>query len=240
MKRRTIYIFIAIALACLMLGILAGISINSYSYNVLNGFVTCGDAVHNANTQIEKVIDDKIASLESDTIGISSETREKIDSLKMYADKMVAYVYNMRLELVRSIDGEDAQAVQEALARPDHYLNAASIAHKDEVSGTMYYMYNQRNVSILTSELEEYRENILSLVECKNYEDSSAVRNQIGLKMDHVNGRIWGDNLFDGAMLISASVAFDQIVGDVRNAEYEMLQLLLKQSFEANDHDIQQ
>lgn len=239
MKRRTIYIFIAIALACLMLGILAGISINSYSYNVLNGFVTSGDAVHSANLQIEKVIDDKIASLESDTIGISSETREKIDSLKMYADKMVAFVYNMRLELVRSIDGEDAQAVQEAMARPDHYLNAASIAHKDEVSGTMYYMYNQRNVSILTSELEEYRENILSLVECKNYEDSSAVRNQIGLKMDHVNGRIWGDNLFDGAMLISASVAFDQIVGDVRNAEYEMLRML-EQSAEFGDYNIQQ
>ncbi len=239
MKRRTIYIFVAIAVACLMLGILAGISINSYSYDVLNGFVTSGDAVHSANLQMEKVIDEKMASLESDTIGISPKTREKIDSLKMYADKMVAFVYNMRLELVRSVDGEESQAVQEGLARPDHYLYAASIVRKDEVSATMNYMYNQRNVSILTNELEEYRENILSLVECKNYEDSSAVRDQIGLKMDHVNGRIWGDNLFYYAMLISASVVFDQIVGDVRNAEYEMLRML-EQSAEFGDHNIQQ
>ncbi|MCQ2284412.1 MAG: hypothetical protein MJZ57_05875 [Bacteroidales bacterium] len=49
MKRRTIYIFVAIAVACLMLGILAGISINSYTYDALNGFVTSGDAVHSAN-----------------------------------------------------------------------------------------------------------------------------------------------------------------------------------------------
>ena len=83
MKRRTIYIFIAIALACLMLGILAGISINSYSYDVLNGFVTSGDAVHSANLQIEKVIDDKIASLESDTIGGFNSMLKKQNQEKM-------------------------------------------------------------------------------------------------------------------------------------------------------------
>ncbi|MFW5773412.1 MAG: gliding motility protein GldM [Tangfeifania sp.] len=167
------------------------------------------------------------------------EWKEKADQLKNLTAEMYSYVARLKEDLVRD-SGVTPVSGENPLEEDDFYLvtqdgDTLILKKEDDLNAPSEYMITQGNAEILKEKLNEYRENMLALVD----EEDEELRNTIKAALDTsdppVNMReggeskSWETQRFLNKPLVAILTLLSKIQIDVKNTESNVANYLFAQ-----------
>ena len=170
------------------------------------------------------------------------EADKKAAQLRKETDVMVKYIEKMRNDLIFAVDGDslvekeiDGKKVKVAKAVGD-------IKKKDNFDIPSDFMINKGNAKKLKEEIKKYKANILKLAK---KEDQKRLEEAMGLNVDakylsnDKKEQDWETHNFDHIIAAASVTLLNKMIGEVKNAESNML-TYLKASISADDFKFDQ
>ncbi|MBP5516273.1 MAG: gliding motility protein GldM [Bacteroidales bacterium] len=220
------------------------------SVEILNGFVTVGDAMDKSNTNIEKQLVDVYDQFDQ----AKKNDPEKVDALwnvaqqvRTYSDQLKNFLDSSRYEFLCQLQTEavidDHNGNKEKIIL-DNVENAKKaldmggleiIGKKDNTDVGTHFFYgssdnpNGRAIEI-KNKIIEYKENITKLFADNNIPDSV----NFGMNVEsefyssHAGRMVsWEEYNFDGAIAIANMVCLSRMKSELMNAEYDAVTKLM-------------
>lgn len=197
------------------------------SKDILNNFVTTEYDIAATNDLFEFKNEQKYDNLDKSLDAVKTE---KLAQLKAKSSEIYTNINNMKLELVKSAEGNNSPVIEKG-----NEINVKAIFAKDESAGTTQIMRGDDGASGKTAELKSqinsYHVYLISLT--KN-PDCEKIFNELLNTSDNTDTiygepivRTWEDQYFpNGNYLISTLVSLSSIETNIRMAESEALSLL--------------
>ena len=199
---------------------------------VLNAFVNVDEGLVKTTENFDvknQMIYKDIAKAAAINPEKARQIKSQADEVKQRADELFEYIQDLKLEIVRAADGEDAKAIH---GRDIHPMQ---IEGKDNMDRPAQIMIGgAENIKTtkafeLKSKIIEFREYLLSLTS----ESDTTIRNSIKKSLDTSDPPVhegqthsWESTNFEHLPLIGVTTIMSGFQGDVRNAESEILRFL--------------
>lgn len=157
--------------------------------------------------------------------------------LKKETDAMVKYIEKMRTDLIIAVDGTDMAEVKNDKGKTVKVpTTVGTLVHKDNFDIPTDFMINKGNAAKLKKRIKEYKANVLKLVKPA---DRKSMEGALGLDVDvkytHEGAvQSWEVHNFDHIIASATVTLLNKTIGEVRNAESQMLNYL-KASISAED-----
>ena len=155
--------------------------------------------------------------------------KAKADEVKRKSEELSKYIQGLKLEIVKSGEGEDAVAIEGENISSEKIKGLEDLFVSNEV---LIGANKDGKANDLRAALEAYREYLLTLIS----ENAVAVRETIKSSLntddpEPKRGEIlrWQDEHFEDVPLIAAVTMLSKLQSDVRNAESDALRYLFSQ-----------
>jgi gliding motility-associated protein GldM len=216
------------------------------SKDILDAFNLVDETMTKSNISLTQANNVKYNAIESDTTANGKAAQAKAKQLQKLTNDMVLYIDNLRMDLVKYVDG--AEKVQEGLAETKTtILPVEKIEGKDNFDKSTFFLLEEKiggktRATALKEKVEEYKANILKLLPTKkkNGKDTGQVDPEvykkaaaaIGLSMENFrkkDGTVedWENHTFNHLITAGTVIIFAKMSGEVRNAESAILQEIL-------------
>ncbi len=165
--------------------------------------------------------------------------RDKAYSVKDMADQLAYDIQQLKAEIVKLCDGNDAEALtptewvigSKREKKSTFNIEDALIAAKDNTDKPAQFMINEKNGAELKSKIIAYREHLVSLTsnphiqnaikEALNTDDPPAAKDG--------TVQTWESSHFEHKPMVAVITMMSKLQSDVRNAEADIIQNLLSQ-----------
>ncbi len=192
------------------------------SAEILDSFVLINDSLENTNQNIESKNRMTYAQFSQQLALAPERVRpfyDKATQAKEYSDEMVAYIEDLRAEMIELVEGIDIEEARN--------LQLADMRRKDnrDIPTNFFDPENPNGrAAQLREKLEEYKENLLSLLQ-EHQRDID-----LGIHTDHyesVHGQVrWEMHNFHFVVAAASATNLTRMITEVRNAESDVANLL--------------
>lgn len=216
------------------------------SAEILNAFVVVDDTVSAStrNATSQNASDYSWFEAQKSILGEAKihDAYVNAQSLKKQTNDMVKFIEKMRRELIFAVDGDtlvDVKNEQGKMVKVP--TTVGTIVHKDNFDIPSDFMINKGNAKKLKAEIKKYKENVLKLAKKEDREGlSKALGLDVDSKFKHDGvDQSWEEHNFDHIIAAAAVTLLNKEIGEVRNAEANML-AYLKASISADDFKFDQ
>ena len=165
--------------------------------------------------------------------------RNKAFSVKDMADELAYYIQELKVEIVKYCDGDNAPALVKPVEwligekrekKSTYEIDDALIKSKDNLDKAGEIMIVKKKGEDLKEKIEAYREHLLSLTD--NPSVQQGIRESLNTDpMTDTNGTSlnWEEGHFEHIPMVAAITMLSKIQSDVRNAEADIINNLLAQ-----------
>ena len=158
--------------------------------------------------------------------------------LKKETDAMVQYIEKMRRDLIYAVDEDSLVEVKNDKGKIEKVpTTVGTIVHKDNFDKPTDFMINKGNAAKLKKRIKEYKTNVLKLVkpaDRKGMESALGLNVDVTFKQSDGTVKSWEAYNFDHIIAAASVTLLNKTIGEVRNAESQMLNYL-KASISADD-----
>jgi gliding motility-associated protein GldM len=204
------------------------------SKDILNAFSIVDEALYTSNqitvsknAQDYAELNNQKAILGEDKV---AEAFEKATQIKDLSNGMVEYIEQLKIKFI--------EYLEETAYNEDGTLKTvADLRAKDNISKASNFMMLQGNAKVLKEKIENYRNQLLALVD---ENDREAMGQTIGLdvneKFRNATGtpESWEVHYFDNVIFAAGVTLLNKTIGEVRNAESGILKYVIR-SITKND-----
>ena len=187
---------VVVAIFCLLLGLLSGLSLNTTSHDVLASYRSSVETARNNNVLLSELMKDECAQVlktkASDTL-----ICRKVALLALSEDSLQQYLDNLRTEFIQNVNREEGE----------------TLLRLDDVDYSTNFMIYQGNAAKLRAQIERYQDQLLQLVDDQELreriaQDISFHTNQTAWQYGEAS---WEEHYFDHAMAVEVVNQLEQI-----------------------------
>lgn len=187
---------VVVAIFCLLLGLLSGLSLNTTSHDVLASYRSSVETARNNNVLLSELVKDECAQVlktkASDTL-----ICRKVALLALSEDSLQQYLDNLRTEFIQNVNREEGE----------------TLLRLDDVDYSTNFMIYQGNAAKLRAQIERYQDQLLQLVDDQELreriaQDISFHTNQTAWQYGEAS---WEEHYFDHAMAVEVVNQLEQI-----------------------------
>ena len=204
----------------------------SSAHVLVDTVVKADDAVTQTRSWNDRTIGriyDEILSEESE----STDTllRDEIRYLQERTQEMVKYIITLQIDLGEYVDGTDRSLYKEKRKNLEtlilYPVRVGDLEYLDSYDQPIRFMLydldanGQNRASLLKEEIERYKEDILAINDGIN-------ATSLGLECNASAGDTWENANFDRSMAANTILILNMLISDVRAAEAEALDELMK------------
>ncbi|MBR4136361.1 MAG: hypothetical protein IKU03_08140 [Bacteroidales bacterium] len=198
-----------VAIVCLLLGVLLGVSLNLNSRDVLTSYKTFSSTQTQTNDQLSQLLDQEYQRV-MDDVFLDSITRSKVEELYSAQKEMTDYIDSLRKTFIMDVNGE----VSDQLMR------------WDDISGSEYFMIGLGNASALKDHLRQYQEQISQLPPCRFGRDTTKLYIDFEDRMLYGERVSWEVYYFSHAMAVEVVSQLDLFKQQVMMEAWDILRRL--------------
>ena len=201
---------VVVAISCLLLGLLLGISINTTSHDVLASYRSSSETARSNNVMLSELVNSECGRMLSTT----SDTLicQKVASLASSKDSLQQYLDNLRTEFIQYVNGGEGE----------------TFLRLDDVDYSTNFMIDQGNAGKLRAEIERYQDQLLQLV------DDQDLRERIAQDISFHTSQTtwpygeasWEEHYFDHAMAVEVVNQLEQIQQQAHLASVRVLKAI--------------
>lgn len=190
------------------------------SSDVLDGFTQVHDGLNRTNSNVglrNSAIYGQLGAFAEQNPDKGQAWLDKASDVRRATATLVAYVDSLKYEIVRRVDGKDAD--------PDNIVN------RDDLEAAAVVMLSPGNPrgTILRQRIDAYSDYVLSLL------PDSTTRRTVGEALDTkavtrrgtLTPQSWEESRFDQQPVVAAVTLLTKLQNDIRNAESEALGALI-------------
>ena len=187
---------VVVAIFCLLLGLLSGLSLNTTSHDVLASYRSSVETARNNNVLLSELVKDECAQVlktkASDTL-----ICRKVALLALSEDSLQQYLDNLRTEFIQNVNREEGE----------------TLLRLDDVDYSTNFMIYQGNAAKLRAQIERYQDQLLQLIDDQELreriaQDISFHTNQTAWQYGEAS---WEEHYFDHAMAVEVVNQLEQI-----------------------------
>ena len=187
---------VVVAIFCLLLGLLSGLSLNTTLHDVLASYRSSVETARNNNVLLSELVKDECAQVlktkASDTL-----ICRKVALLALSEDSLQQYLDNLRTEFIQNVNREEGE----------------TLLRLDDVDYSTNFMIYQGNAAKLRAQIERYQDQLLQLVDDQELreriaQDISFHTNQTAWQYGEAS---WEEHYFDHAMAVEVVNQLEQI-----------------------------
>ena len=202
---------VVVAIFCLLLGLLSGLSLNTTSHDVLASYRSSVETARNNNVLLSELVKDECAQVlktkASDTL-----ICRKVALLALSEDSLQQYLDNLRTEFIQNINREEGE----------------TLLRLDDVDYSTNFMIYQGNAAKLRAQIERYQDQLLQLVDDQELreriaQDISFHTNQTAWQYGEAS---WEEHYFDHAMAVEVVNQLEQIQQQAHLAAIRVLRAI--------------
>jgi gliding motility-associated protein GldM len=167
------------------------------------------------------------------------EWKDKADRLKSLTSEMVSYISQLKEDLVRD-SGVIPVSSENPVEEDDFYLvtengDTLIIKKEDDLNAPSEYMITQENATVLKERINEYRQNVLTLLPEEDEELTETIQAALDTSDPPVNMReggeskSWESERFLNKPLVAVLTLLSKIQIDVKNTESNVANYLFAQ-----------
>ena len=213
------------------------------SKDILEAFNVVDESLALSNISVKESMQQQYAALYNSDDPKAADAQKKAKELQKLTDDMVYYIENLRFELVKYVDGDNADGVKEAqeLAKKNGqkvpFVPVEKIDGKDNFDKpTHFFLADSEGKNPdtrayqLKEKLKNYRASILKLVSEQN---RSKVDQRIAINLnDHKNEKTketytWQVYNFDHLITGGTVILLSKMISEVKSAESEVYQQIV-------------
>ena len=202
---------VVVAIFCLLLGLLSGLSLNTTSHDVLASYRSSAETARNNNVLLSELVKDECAQVlktkASDTL-----ICRKVALLALSEDSLQQYLDNLRTEFIQNVNREEGE----------------TLLRLDDVDYSTNFMIYQGNAAKLRAQIERYQDQLLQLVDDQELreriaQDISFHTNQTAWQYGEAS---WEEHYFDHAMAVEVVNQLEQIQQQAHLAAIRVLRAI--------------
>lgn len=187
---------VVVAIFCLLLGLLSGLSLNTTSHDVLASYRSSVETARNNNVLLSELVKDECAQVlktkASDTL-----ICRKVALLALSEDSMQQYLDNLRAEFIQNVNRGEGE----------------TLLRLDDVDYSTNFMLYQGKAAKLRAQIERYQDQLLQLVDDQELreriaQDISFHTNQTAWQYGEAS---WEEHYFDHVMAVEVVNQLEQI-----------------------------
>ena len=155
--------------------------------------------------------------------------KAKADEVKRKSNELHEYIQGLKLEIVRSSEGEESEAIVDGNIIDDEIKGRENLFISNEI---LIGSRKDGKANDLRAAIEEYRKYLLTLIS----ENATDVRETIETSLNTDDPKTkegtilrWQDEHFEDVPLVAAVTLLSKLQSDVRNAESDALRYLFGQ-----------
>ena len=202
---------VVVAIFCLLLGLLSGLSLNTTSHDVLASYRSSVETARNNNVLLSELVKDECAQVlktkASDTL-----ICRKVALLALSEDSLQQYLDNLRMEFIQNVNREEGE----------------TLLRLDDVDYSTNFMIYQGNAAKLRAQIERYQDQLLQLV------DDQDLRERIAQDISFHTSQTtwpygkasWEEHYFDHAMAVEVVNQLEQIQQQAHLAAIRVLRAI--------------
>jgi gliding motility-associated protein GldM len=161
--------------------------------------------------------------------------RTKALEVKQYADEIFDYLQGLKIEIIKTAEGEETEAVQGNEVIID---NVEKIDENNVPSQILIGANDDGKAYFLRTMINEYRDNLLKILAGENPTAEEALKRSLNTddKRNRKTGEMekWPNQTFQALPLVYVITMLSKIQVDVRNAETEVINHLFTQIDKSN------
>ena len=194
---------VVVAIFCLLLGLLSGLSLNTTSHDVL--------ASYRSSVLLSELVKDECAQVlktkASDTL-----ICRKVALLALSEDSLQQYLDNLRTEFIQNVNREEGE----------------NLLRLDDVDYSTNFMIYQGNAAKLRAQIERYQDQLLQLIDDQELrervaQDISFHTSQMAWQYGKAS---WEEHYFDHAMAVEVVNQLEQIQQQAHLAAIRVLRAI--------------
>lgn len=202
---------VVVAIFCLLLGLLSGLSLNTTSHDVLASYRSSVETARNNNVLLSELVKDECAQVlktkASDTL-----ICRKVALLALSEDSLQQYLDNLRTEFIQNVNREEGE----------------TLLRLDDVDYSTNFMIYQGNAAKLRAQIERYQDQLLQLIDGQELrervaQDISFHTNQTAWQYGEAS---WEEHYFDHAMAVEVVNQLEQIQHQAHLAAIRVLRAI--------------
>lgn len=202
---------VVVAIFCLLLGLLSGLSLNTTSHDVLASYRSSVETARNNNVLLSELVKDECAQVlktkASDTL-----ICRKVALLALSEDSLQQYLDNLRTEFIQNVNREEGE----------------TLLRLDDVDYSTNFMIYQGNAAKLRAQIERYQDQLLQLIDDQELreriaQDISFHTNQTAWQYGEAS---WEEHYFDHAMAVEVVNQLEQIQQQAHLAAIRVLRAI--------------
>ncbi len=202
---------VVVAISCLLLGLLSGLSLNTTSHDVLASYRSSVETARNNNVLLSELVKDECAQVlktkASDTL-----ICRKVALLALSEDSLQQYLDNLRTEFIQNVNREEGE----------------TLLRLDDVDYSTNFMIYQGNAAKLRAQIERYQDQLLQLIDDQELrervaQDISFHTNQMAWQYGEAS---WEEHYFDHAMAVEVVNQLEQIQQQAHLAAIRVLRAI--------------
>ena len=206
---------VLVGLACILLGLLLGMSINTNSHNVLASYRSSDITMEKSNAMLSVLVKDECERMLEDNAA-ETVTVRKVEMLQNAHDSIILYLNHLRFDFICFVDG-----------------NNGGVLHSiDDVSNSTNFMINQGHAKELETRLKDYQEQLLHLID--NSQQRARVKADIDFHTEDEYTNGWVAHHFDHTMAIEVVNQLDLLSQQAHLTAYRVLREISKESAKRN------
>ena len=196
------------------------------SKDILDAFVVVDETLVKTNENFERKVEATYAQFAAANISQPAKAGpyyKKALEVKDLSKKMVEYIYQVRAELISKAEGKTIDEVKDFSVKQIEAKDNKDIPHN-------YFLVKEKKGEELRIKIEEFRTKLLSFVKADKKAD---FEKKIGLDtkgpFQNADGenQTWEDHNFGETILAASVTLLNKIVGEVKNAEFDILSYLM-------------
>lgn len=202
---------VVVAIFCLLLGLLSGLSLNTTSHDVLASYRSSVETARNNNVLLSELVKDECARVlktkASDTL-----ICRKVALLALSEDSLQQYLDNLRTEFIQNVNREEGE----------------TLLRLDDVDYSTNFMIYQGNAAKLRAQIERYQDQLLQLIDDQELRERVAQgisfhTNQMAWQYGKAS---WEEHYFDHAMAVEVVNQLEQIQQQAHLAAIRVLRAI--------------
>lgn len=206
---------VLVGLACILLGLLLGMSINTNSHDVLASYRSSDIIMEKGNAMLSVLVKDECERMLEDN-AVDTVMVRKVEMLQDAHDSIILCLNHMRFDFICFVEG-----------------NNGGVLHSiDDVSNSTNFMINQGHAKELETRLKDYQEQLLHLID--NSQQRARVKADIDFHTEDEYPNGWVAHHFDHTMAIEVVNQLDLLSQQAHLTACRVLREIGKESAKRN------
>ena len=202
---------VVVAIFCLLLRLLSGLSLNTTSHDVLASYRSSVETARNNNVLLSELVKDEcdqvLKTKASDTL-----ICRKVALLALSEDSLQQYLDNLRTEFIQNVNRGEGE----------------TLLRLDDVDYSTNFMIYQGNAAKLRAQIERYQDQLLQLIDDQELRERVAQgisfhTNQMAWQYGKAS---WEEHYFDHAMAVEVVNQLEQIQQQAHLAAIRVLRAI--------------